>query len=431
MHSLPEYALGKFGERPFRSSAVPGDPLWGLRRKGQAAIVVISNKHKIHYEVLRNVTSKADLDLKRERRCGVAPSGEFFDLPDDQNVRQYLETEVNGKKIKKRTDVNDAIRSTLEARPEDFAMLNSGITIVCTGATVDDKNCVLELTNASIINGSQTRGVLKDFYEEQGEGSEPPPIHFEVIVCGDSSLASDITIARNFQNRVIPVSTYGAKGLFDELEAAMRKHDPKVNLRKSETDLPENGFIDTEKLIQVITVIVPSSIKMPRAAGKEAVSGARAYAFSQKAVCLDDFNEIMTKSEYADAKRFFLEVAYDAHELYKSLHTHPAFGVFRQKSGKHERRSPVRKGPKGEVLDVRMGVLFPVMSALGNFAREDAKAGRWCLRVPKDYDMSDLVNQAYLVFANGSGDPAKMGKDPNSYAALQPMVTSYLKYRTA
>jgi hypothetical protein len=392
----------------------------------------MNNQETLQYDSLRNVTSQDDSNANRVRRCGVARADQFFDLPDDLNVREYLQKEVDGKPIKKRTEVNEAIRYTLDNEREKFAMLNGGITIICKSASVDDKNRVVHLVEPSIINGSQTRGVLKSYFEENVDDVEYPSVHFELIVCDDEQLAAEITIARNFQNKVIPVSTYGAKGLINELETAMQAHDSNIKLRKSETDGTGNGIIDTEKLVQIITAVVPAEVLMPRAATS---GGIRAYAFSQRSLCLKDFSLIMDPSKpeeyakYAEARQFFKDVAYQAWTIYNSLRTNPAFLVYKEKKvDKHSRRSPVKKdGSYKKVLDVAMGVLFPVVSALGRFIYK-AEDEHWKFEIPDDYDLSDLITQSAMIFAQIQ-DPAKMGKDPNTYIALRPLVEQYLKYR--
>jgi hypothetical protein len=396
------------------------------------------SKVRIQYEVLRNVTSPSDEKLGRIRRCGAAPANVFFPVPDDQNVREYLQTEIDGKPIKKATDgsVNKAIWETLENRRQDFTLLNAGLTIIHGEAHVNDKDRYIDLTDASIINGSQTRGVLADFFDTgESDDKDYPSINFELIYAPE--LAAEISIARNFQNAVQPVSTYGKRGLFDDLEQAMQKHDAQIKLRKSETDVGDE-FVDTQKVIQVTTVVVPSEVKMPRdEKGKREV---RAYAFSQKAVCLKDFAEIFEKDretgqfknpEFADARRFFLDVAFDAWTTYRELCTHQGFSVFRQKRKDHlKKRSPVQKDRSGQVIDVAQGVVFPVLSALGKFIHKN-RQGHWDFKIPDDFELADLIEQAEITFSDGPGfgDPAKMGKDPSCYLALYPVVTAYLKYR--
>jgi hypothetical protein len=388
----------------------------------------MSKDHSIQYEALRNVTSPHDKELGRARYCGVASADQFFELPDNLNVREYLQTEVNGKPIKKQTAVNNAIRETLDQDREKFTLLNGGISVMASAAQVDDKQRSVRMSGASIINGSQTRGVLKQYFcEENQDDKEFPWVNFEVIVCADQVLAAEISIARNFQNAVLPVSTYGAKGLFDELELAMQKQDPQIRLRKSETDVGDD-FVDTEKLIQILTAIVPEGVRMPRE-DSPAGSGVRAYAFSQKAVCLKDYAAIMQAPNYGDAKQFFLEVAYDAWQVFNELKRDPNFGIFREKrTGKNVKKSPVKKDRQGNVYDVALGVLFPVLSALGKFSKKTAK-GHWTFCVPEDFDMADLIKAAELTFSSKQ-DPAKMGKEPDCYLALHPIVGAYLKYRS-
>ena len=45
-----------------------------------------------------------------------------------------------------------------------FSILNGGVVIVARSHEVDEQKKLLRLAGASIINGSQTQGVLQDFY---------------------------------------------------------------------------------------------------------------------------------------------------------------------------------------------------------------------------------------------------------------------------
>ena len=87
------------------------------------------------------------------------------------------------------------------------------------------------------------------------------------------------------------------------------------------------GIWDTEKIIQVVTAMVPASVKMPRPLkGKSGNDGIRVYAYAGKAVCLKDFAEIQSKpSEFADAKSFFEDIAYDAWMEFKKLRSYQGF----------------------------------------------------------------------------------------------------------
>ena len=379
------------------------------------------------YNTLRNVTPPEEEAVGRRRYCGNARSNHFFDIPDDLNIRDYLQTEVNGKPIKKKTAVNDAIREQVRNDRSLFPILNGGITVVCKEAIVEDKERKLTLHDPSIINGTQTRGVLKSYFEETPDDVDYPTVNFEVIVCADDRLAAEITIARNYQNAVLPVSTYGARGRFDDLEKAMRQRDPSIKLRKSETEL-EPDYINTEKLIQVITAMVPPSVSMPRVLkGKGGAEGIRVYAYAQKATCLKDFADIVEKpTQYADAKRFFEHVASDAWQVYKQLRSYQGF------SSLHSVTKTKRGGTTLVAEDgVPDGIVFPILSALGKLATK-GQNGAWKFQVPGDFDLDDLCKQAkttYTIPGPGQSNPNVMGKELACYLNLHALVDAYLKYR--
>jgi hypothetical protein len=384
------------------------------------------NKHiVVNFNSLRNVTPPEEEKAGRKRYCGNAYAGEFFQLPDHMNIRDYLQTEVNGKPIKKSTLVNDAMRGQLEGDRSLFPILNGGISVIASDVTVDDKAKRIVMEAPSIINGSQTRGVLQDYFTENppSEDNKFPSIDFEVIICTDERIAAEIAIARNYQNAVQPLSTYGARQVFNNLETALRKRDPNISLRKSETDVGP-GFWDTEKIIQVVTAMIPTSVKMPRPLkGKGGNDGIRVYAYAGKAVCLKDFAEVQAKpSEFPDAKNFFEDVAYDAWTEFKNLRSYQGF------SGLHA----VTK-VKGVVAEdgVPTGIVFPIMSALGKLAVQQPDV-HWLFKIPADFDLDDLCKQARTTYQNpgpGRSNPQTMGKELACYLNLHAIVDSYLKYR--
>jgi hypothetical protein len=153
------------------------------------------------------------------------------------------------------------------------------------------------------------------------------------------------------------------------------------------------------------------------------------YAFSQKATCLKDYAEIMkdTNGQYAEAKQFFLDVAYDAWRVFNDLRQDNRFKVFREKRQKNtKKRSPVKKDKQGNVVDVSLGVVFPVLYALGELVRKKDD-GHWQFKVPEDFDMEDVIEQANATFSQGPNDPAKMGKDSTCYVSVKSPVKMYKK----
>ena len=210
---------------------------------------------------VRNVSCPEDLENKRKVLFGSALATAVLDLDTDQNVRAYL-LEAEGKKHRRPTQVLRAIRETLDSEPHNFSVKNGGVTIVAHDYEVDEKRKTLRLLKPSIINGSQTQGVLKGYYRDMEEsGMTPPLIHvtFELIVTDDEKLIADTSISRNFQEDVMTISIAGRLGQLEDLEMDVQRLYPKYKLRQSDTQLSDD-YIFTERLIQVMTALTPSEL---------------------------------------------------------------------------------------------------------------------------------------------------------------------------
>jgi hypothetical protein len=316
--------------------------------------------------------------------------------------------------------VNKAIRETLENDRSNFAILNSGIVIVAQHADVDDNKKIVSLRGASIINGAQTKGVLEEFFAADPE-EEAPSVSFELIVTDDEDLIASISIARNFQNRVNDISIYGRHGLFDDLEKVMRRQDRSVVLRKSETDFGDE-FLDTEKLIQVLTVMAPEFVEFPSAQRRASriEMRYRTYAYRHRSRCLKDFAEVMEDpTQWKGAKRYFLSVAPQAWALYHRLKGEQAF------SGLHKVKGEVVGGQKQVATDgVPDGMIFPMLSALSRFVV--TTSGVSTIEIPARFPWRTLFSQAAMIFkTTADHNPQTMGKNTDCYVALHGVIEMY------
>ncbi len=212
------------------------------------------------FHSFRNISCPEDTNNGRKVFTGQAPVTSVLQLSTDENVRDYL-LDAEGKQRRRETAVNKEIRQTLESHPELFSILNGGIVIVARAHDIDEQKKVLYLSRASIINGSQTQGVLKDFFQQTDLVLLMEAIHvkYELIVTDDEELIGEISIARNFQNDVASISIAGRRGQLDELEKSLRKKIPGTKLQKSETEQSDD-YVYTERLLQVITALIPASL---------------------------------------------------------------------------------------------------------------------------------------------------------------------------
>lgn len=378
------------------------------------------------YHTLRNISAPEDADERRKVYSGNAPASSFVSLPEDENVREYIVT-AEGKKRQRLTDVHRRIRSTLENTPEDFVILNSGIVIVARDIEIDEKEKKAYLKDPSIINGSQTRGELNHYLTTTPEDKQyPVSCKFELVVTSDDDLIAEVSIARNFQNDVATLSIVGRKGLLDELEQRLQAALPKIQLRKSETQRSDD-YYDTEKLLQVITALVPAEL-WPKP--KEADDPKKVYTYSMKSKCLKDFQSLHEKAKNPDANgheqavalyEFYLEMAPVAHQLYEKWKKHPGFAGTGLRSIEREGR---------QIVDVPDGIIFPILASLSAFAKK--VQGKWQIAPPAVFNDVEIIHAAKAQYMNvAHSNPWNMGKNQAIYSSLFQITNIYKKVGTA
>lgn len=371
--------------------------------------------YRLPFENCRNITSHHDQVAGRKILVGQAPASAVLGLEDNENVREYL-VDAQGKQKRSPTLVHQAIRKTLENDADEFNVLNGGMVIVAAAAEVDEKDKVILLRDASIINGSQTQGELRRFYTRYDNAPDvEPSIKYEIIVTDDADLIAEVSIARNFQNDVKPISIAGRLGQLDALEAALQEHDPAVRLRKAESDLISDGqYVDTEKVVQVTFALLPDEVL--EAAANKVDPGNKVFSYSQKTRCLRLFQGLVEHGP-EEAYRDFLAIAPIAWELYNKWKTHQGFRGTRIRSIERD---------DGKIVEVPDGVIFPIVAAHSPFLRRTATA--WQLAVPGQYsdnDMIEAAKQAYFDIADHN--PQTMGKSKACYTTLSRMAAIYAK----
>lgn len=374
-----------------------------------------TDSQSLSFDSIRNISCSHDLANNRKVLVGRARASQILGLSTDENVRAYL-VDAEGKKKKRKGEVHRKIEDTIENYPENFCVLNGGIVIVARDYVIEEKTKRLTLEKASVINGAQTQGVIRDC----SHGDELDIfVTFELIVTKDEALISEISISRNFQNDVQNISIAGSRGVLEDLEAALRKGDPNIKLRKSETDRSDD-YMDTEKLIQVLMALAPPEILD----GSELGVRDKAYTYSQKATCLKDFSKVYekqkTEQESSPNRRlynFFLQVAAQAWDLYEKWKTHQGF----QGSGL---RSLERDGRA--IIEVPDGIVFPILASLSVFVKQTSTG--WRVQQPKELTDGELVAAAKVAYMQIAGsNPQTMGKRSACYSSLLQLTTVYNK----
>lgn len=373
--------------------------------------------HTVKYHNCHDISTPDDRSAKRKVYSGTAPARSVLEIENDENVRDYL-VEVGGKRKRGTTQVHLEMRETLEDRPDLFSILNGGITIVARHAEVNDAAKRIMLTDPSIINGSQTQGELRRYYETHEEGDTEPSIRYEIIVTDEDDLIADISIARNFQNKVHALSIAGRKGYLDKLETSVKSQFPSFSLRKSESDVDNvEETIDAKLLIQVVWAVIPinmiKKIRPSRAKSK-------AFTYSSQAACLKLFQDVVEENQNKDADlahrdlyKCFLDLAPTAWKIYSKWKGHSGFkgtGI----------RKGIKRDKRNQILGVDKGIIFPILAAHSEFVFH-GKSG-WDVKLPdpdilSDKDLIDTALQAHKDVAGHN--PQTMGKSSACYSMLQ------------
>lgn len=376
----------------------------------------------LSFHSVRNISSPDDTKNDRKILAGSCPVKSVLNFSTDQNVRDYL-LEADGKKRRRPTQVHRAIIETLDNNADNFCVLNGGITLVAHDVEINEKDRNLKLKNASIINGAQTQGILRDYFEKYEDRLDDedynPYIKYEIIVTSDDDLIAETSISRNFQNDVMPLSIVGRLGQLDELETAFQAKLPNTKFQKSETKLSED-FIKTEKLLQVITALIPEELWV----GKGEMN--KVFSYNMKSKCLKLFQEVFEKAKNEDSKdhqsykalyQFYLDISSEAYVLYNDWKTHQGF------EGTRIRK--IDRDSNGGIINIPDGIVFPILASFSEFVVHSDDG--WKIKKASRFRDTDIIEAAKSVYMNiADSNPQSMGKSRACYSALA-QVTQIFK----
>lgn len=372
---------------------------------------------RISYQLIRNVTSPEEKENGVQTYVANVPASELRKLGTEDNLRTYIPEHSN----KRRNAVHKAIERTIAEEPARFINRNSGVTIACSSATLNDNASMIAMVGASIINGAQTQGeilrFLDDLEPDEIEKLGRFSVRAEIIIDPEHSSIVETAIARNTATRVQDISQAGARGHLNDLRDTM-KSELGLNIRMSETD---TDVIETMQVLQYTRLLMPS-----------AVSGNSSPAemlrpYKNRAQCLEDFStwwHDKDKGESAAVReaaheryRFTVEMAPTAWREYAYWESHDGWNnkyiwEQTQKGGR-----VVRRDRKNRIVWVSPGIVFPVVKAMSAFVVQDDEAG-WKLDKPSLFRPDDMIRRAVAQFRAHDSNPMLMGRRESAYEAL-------------
>jgi len=371
---------------------------------------------QISYQLLRNTTSPDEESTSVRSYIANLPAYEILKFSTKENLRGYI-AEYNPKK---RNKVHDAIRTTILQEPQRFITRNSGFVISAMDITVDDKAKEIILKDPSIINGAQSQGEIKRWYEEtvsdedaKNTADTPFYVRAEIIVDSDGSEVVETAIARNTATPVQSISQAGARGHLDELEESIQKVLPDVKIRKKETEV---DVFDTRKILQLTRLLMPLSVS------KNDSPAERLRAYKNPEQCLTDFsNWFETKNVNPDAKakyEFTIQIAAYAITENTFWETNESWNGHRLWEETKKAGRVCRRAKGGKIVWVSPALVFPILGAMSEFVQQGAN-GKWQIAKPNIFKPDEMVRRAVSQFRSYNSDPMLMGRNPAVYDALR------------
>jgi hypothetical protein len=369
----------------------------------------------LSYQLLRNTTSPDELSTGVKSFVVNLSAFEILKLGTKENLRSYL-AEYNPSK---RNRVHEAIENTIKTEPERFITRNSGFVIAAAEIDIDDNKKTIRLKEPSIINGAQSRGEIERWVEEvygdDYDADEEPPffVRAEIIVDPDANEVVETAIARNTATPVKSISQAGARGHLDDLEKAVKRVRPDIQIRKSET---ETDVYDTRKILQYTRLLMPPSVSGRDSAAEKL----RAYKNPEQ--CLTDFSswyENRDKDPVAKKKyEFTVQIApyaiteYEYWEKQQEWNGHHIWDETK-KGGR-----ACRRDKSGSIVWVSPGLVFPILGAMSEFV-EEKSPGKWVISKPRLFKPREMIMKAVAQFRSSDSDPMIMGRSAGAYDALR------------
>jgi hypothetical protein len=409
---------------------------------------------ELPYYCIRNLTDPCQRELNISHHEAKVRLHALSPISTKRNLREYLAE--HGRK----SAVHKDIENTLRNQPNLFSTLNGGVTICARHADgFSSKEGVLKLTDPSIINGAQTKGSVESYFEElaaeleamgpdgdlndlNGPEELESFVSAHIFIIDDRDLEGELTISLNNQNNVKMISKMNARGELNDMAAAFSKAGMKIRL--TESDPPNNGLVDTEKLLKVIEALTPEELwttffnrRSTQLQPKKWVM-VKSSAYSTKARVLKDFGILYDAAmdpehpKHEEARthyQYYVDIGPSAWQLYMKWKMHQGFasskirGPIKRSSRKG--RPPLTKDDEGNIVEVVDGLIFPCIATLSEFVK--MKKGKWTIsRIPKWVDevLIDAILHFYRQKAKSTAHTC--GRTHQCYADLA-MAMSYAR----
>ena len=184
---------------------------------------------------------------------------DFFSFMTDETgalLRHVFEANVRD--YQGRTEVNDAIRTTLRSPTgEDFWWLNNGVSILATKASLGGKTLAIE--NPQIVNGLQTSTEVYNYCKNREKDGDGRKILIRVMVPEKEASRDRIIKATNSQTAIQRSSLRATDKIHRDIEEYLQPkglfYDRRKNYYKN-TGKPRDKIVSIPHLAQAVMAMV-------------------------------------------------------------------------------------------------------------------------------------------------------------------------------
>lgn len=107
------------------------------------------------------------------------------------------------------SDVNNGMLVTIQKEPENFFLYNNGITFLCSSCNIKNSSKrEMTVSNGCIVNGGQTLGVIKEYYDkyintDEINNLEKAFVLIRLVQLKNTDITDSVVINLNKQNKTL------------------------------------------------------------------------------------------------------------------------------------------------------------------------------------------------------------------------------------
>ena len=187
---------------------------------------------------------------------------DHFSVILDSNIRYAIGTG--------NSDVNNGMFNTIRVEPENFFLYNNGITFLCYSCNIrNSSNREMAVTNGCVVNGGQTLGVIKEYYDTYNEKDEiinleKAYVLIRLVQLKNSDITDSVVINLNKQNKTLksfsfsndPIMRSLQKGINEQTKYLIEIKDNEVEFKSKyiPNDVRNKQKKDVLKIERVVQI---------------------------------------------------------------------------------------------------------------------------------------------------------------------------------